>query len=183
MSDELNFDPNGPAPSGMYWVERLKGNDSQKFVVYSPQGWGVWTHYHGPRIGTKACYADKSRCFSGHKEDNMRWYWYLFAHSLKLNRPCFVQLTQAVRGQLLSQIDHGVSFRGMTITVYRTKADNGRLNARIDQYASKQATDRMRKDENPMKSLLHLWKEDREGLPENVDLDGEKPAPELRITA
>lgn len=147
--------PVPPKRSDVLWIERVAGGEKQTFTVYSPTIWGVYTHWNG--AATKPCYQDRSFCEGGHSEETLRWRGYLHAWSAKLNRPCFVQLTEECARRLLMQVADGATFRGLTLEVSRTSSKKGRLTANVLTWKSQQS-DHLPPALDPRKSLEHLWR-------------------------
>ena len=111
------------------YIEKLKGNDSQQFVVYSGNLFGFWTHWTDK--GTVPCWEDHSLCEGGHKEQTLRQNFLLQAFSTKKGKQVFIYLTPAAAEGLLAQLEHEELLRGLVVRVTRTNKDNGRLTCEI----------------------------------------------------
>lgn len=144
-----------PPPKDVIWVARIKPMTREKFTVYSPALWGVWTHWTGKL--TQPCYADHQFCHQGHKEETLRWKAYVFGWSFERNRQEFLELTAGACDHWLSQLAPGVSLRGMTIEVYRDKRQKGPLLVQVAPHVKRDCST-LPPDRNPEKSLLRLWK-------------------------
>lgn len=155
MTKRLNYQATPPAPKDTYWVETLGAGQSLTFTVYSPSLWGVWTHYS--KGGTKPCYEDHTNCEGGHNEKTMRWYGYLFGWSFRKSKNCFVQLTSGACDMLLSQVAPKATLRGLTLSIRRTAASEGRLLVEVQQHAHRDPK-RLPMDQDPERSLLKMWK-------------------------
>ena len=121
-----------PEKPGVYWVERVKGNGRGTFRIYSPAFWGFDTHYTNGR--TCFCYENQEHCDGGHNQATLRWNGYLFAWDYQNNRKCFVHFTDRAARMVFAQLATGASLRGCQLEVFKTKADKGRLNARINEW-------------------------------------------------
>lgn len=124
------------APRGrgdILWVERLKGGDTQKFIVVSNQLYGFYTHWTGAK--TVPCWENHELCEGGHTENTLRENYFLQCWSCKSNKAVFLYLTPEARNQFFAQTDAKKGYQGITIVVRRTGAKNGRLMIELDQYA------------------------------------------------
>lgn len=115
---------------GILFIEKLKKNETQKFVCLSPVLRGFHTHYTKD-CGTTPCYKDHSLCEPKHDPETLREYFLFHAFSSKKNKQVFVYLTPGAFDQVQVQIPDGCNLRGRMITVTRTDADNGRLNVKV----------------------------------------------------
>jgi len=145
-----------PEQREVFWVERLKGNERQQFVVYSPTLWGCWTHYNAAKKETTPCYEDERFCHGGHEIETMRWRGYVFAWSKSRMEPVFIQLTPGACRSWLKQLAEGATLRGQLIEVWRTKSDKGRLLVAVNKYAHR-SNEAMPQPPSPIKSLYNMW--------------------------
>lgn len=125
MASRLSMCDRPSMRSNVLYIEKLKGNDCQKFVVYSSGLYGFWTHWTDK--GTVPCWEDHSLCEGGHKEQTLRQNFLLQGFSEKKGKQVFVYLTPAAAEGLLAQLTEKETLRGMVIRVTRTSANNGRL--------------------------------------------------------
>lgn len=119
---------------GVLWVECLKGNESQKFEVYSPAIMGCEMHWMPNIRRTVPCFENHDLCPGGHSEKTLKWRAYVHAYSLKRKRQVFVQLTWDAWCSWKSQLPDGKILRGSLIQVHRTNADNGRLWVEVESW-------------------------------------------------
>lgn len=130
-----------PPPKSILWIERYKGGVEDHFRVYSPKIEVFYTHYIKQRKTSVPCFADHNLCPGGHDDKTQRWRGYLHGWSRYKNRVCFAQLTSGACHDIMAQLAQGASLRGARIIIFRSKADNGRLHVRFDQYAAAGGTD------------------------------------------
>jgi hypothetical protein len=151
---------------GVWWVECLKGQDAQKFLVYSAQPQGLDMHWIPKERRTVPCFVNQSLCPGGHSEKTRKWRCYVFAHSYKRHKNVFVQLTKDAWDSWIAFTKPGVSLRGQTIVVHRTEKDNGRLWVEVESWREERRKD-LPGDEDCKKSVFALWRFD----PSEVMLD------------
>jgi hypothetical protein len=148
---------NGAQPpnrdSNVFWVEQLAGGESQKWRVWSPAVWGVWTHFSD---GTSPCYENHNHCLGGHDPETLRWKGYVLGWSFKLNKACFCQLTGTAYATWMEQVTPGVLLRGQTIKVNRTQKKKGRLSVEVCPYEQVDPHG-LPPDVDPRPSLYNLW--------------------------
>lgn len=145
----------------IYWIEPVnKGGEVQDWLIYSPNIWGIWTHFHE---GTFPCYENHKHCHLGHDSRTLRWKGYLFGFFPRKSKPCFLQLTPASAEALLEQVPEGQNLRGLRIKVSRTDSKKGRLRISIDHYGAPVDPTKMIKDQDPRFSLFNAWKIDDPG--------------------
>src|SRR5262249_26461566 len=140
------------------WVEKLRGNDQQSFVIVSPKLFGFYTHYTDN--GSKPCWENHDLCEGGHKETNIRENFLLQAWSLKANKLVFLYLTPGAAEQLEDQVEPGTLFRGLPVVVSRTTKNNGRLNIQVSEFQSAQKISSREID--PWESIMVFLKVPRE---------------------
>lgn len=141
----------------VYWVVSIDGGKKERFTVYSPQVWGVWTHYHLESKKTTPCYENEKKCFGGHDPRTLRWKGYLFVRSFDMHRNVFLQLTKGGADDLVEQLGPDVQLRGLTIDVKRTASKQGRLYVSIADYIVRDART-FPADLDPRTSLYNVWK-------------------------
>jgi hypothetical protein len=154
MSRKLNTSSSPPRRSSVLWVECIRGNERQKFTVYSPVIFGVYQHWTGRR--TVPCWENHELCQGGHRESTLKWRGYIHAWSYTRNSAVFVQLTGESIDCWWNQIARGVSLRGQQIYVVRSKADNGRLFVEVDKYSTRDAN-KLPEPLDPRESLFKMW--------------------------
>jgi hypothetical protein len=148
-----------PVPSrtkDVHWVEQLAASERQQWRIWSKCIWGVWTHYHDDK-STSPCYKDHTRCKGGHDPVSLRWKGYVMGWCFKLNRPAFVQLTQASVDAWTNQLAEGTPIRGQTLLISRTAKKNGRLVIEVQPYQTVDPSS-VPPDCDPRASLYNLWK-------------------------
>jgi hypothetical protein len=155
------------------WVERLTGNDSQQFVIYSPELRGFVTHFVAGR--NVPCFHPDHECDGGHLETNLRENYLLHAWSLKRKRQVFVYLTPGAAEQLQEQLAPGASLRGRFLRLTRTTSKKARLHADLGEVAEGVKSIPPEKDFQASALNLLRWKAPV-GL---LDAQGEKPV--LRV--
>jgi hypothetical protein len=148
-----------PTKPGVYWVECPKGNESQKFLVYSPVIQGVNMHWISAQRRTVPCFENRDLCPGGHKEANLKWRAYVFGFSHKRHKNCFMQLTADAWESWLSQVREGVNLRGQTIIVHRTEKNNGRLWVEVESWREAPKAE-MPLDQDCKLSCYDLWRFD-----------------------
>jgi hypothetical protein len=111
------------------WFVRLTGNEREKFVCYSPQLRGFFTHWTGKK--TVACFEDRSLCEGGHKEETVRENFYVHAWSMKLGKQVFVYLTPSAAEEMEMQAGKNKDWKGLQFDVFRTPSDKGRLHVHV----------------------------------------------------
>ena len=148
-----------PGKTGVWWIECLKGNDVQKFLVYSPEVQGLEMHWRPAERRTVPCFQNHDLCPGGHSEKTRKWRCYVFAFSYKRHKNVFVQLTKDAWDSWLSQVKPGASLRGSTINVHRSEKDNGRLWVEVEQWRDNQRKD-MPQNEDVRLSAFDLWRFD-----------------------
>ena len=136
------------------WIETVKGNERQKFIVYSPSIFGVYQHWTGKR--TVPCFKNRDHCPGGHKEGNRKWRAYVHAWSFKRSEPVFIQLTDEAVNKWYRQISKGLTLRGQIIYVIRSEKDNGRLHVEVDPNVHPDPK-RLPPEVDPLPSLWRMW--------------------------
>lgn len=145
----------------IFWIEPVKiGGENQDWLIYSPNIWGIWTHFHE---GTFPCYENHKLCHLGHDPKTLRWKGYLFGFFSRKSKPCFLQLTPASAEMLLDQVPDGNNLRGLRLNVSRTESKKGRLKISINHYGPPADPTKMVKDQDPRMSLFNEWKIDDPG--------------------
>jgi hypothetical protein len=141
--------------SNVFWVEQCGASESQKWRVWSPAVWGVWTHYDDGQ--TSPCYEDESHCWGGqHDPTTLRWKGYFLGWCYKLNKPAFCQITSTAFTTWTEQLTPGSALRGMTVKVNRTQKKKGRLWVELCQYEQIDPKG-LPQDVDPRPSLYNLW--------------------------
>lgn len=141
------------------WVERLKGNDSQSFVLASNTLHGFYTHWTGSR--NVPCWENHDFCDGGHKESTLRQNYMIRAWSLKKKKMVFLYLTPGAVMELEDQMGDEKQMMNIPIVVTRDARNNGLLHVQISQFTS---TARISsKDLDPWESIMNLLK-----VPENI---------------
>lgn len=141
---------------GVWWVECPKGNESQKFRVYSPVVQGVSMHYLVKEKRTVPCFKNTDLCPGGHTEKNRKWRCYVYAFSQKRHKNVFIQLTKDAWESWMCQVRPGQNLRGQSIIVHRTEKNNGRLWVEVEQWKSDDKM-AMPADEDCKLSVFELW--------------------------
>jgi hypothetical protein len=157
------------APSlktGIYYIDRLKGDENRNYVIYSPSLHGFYTHWSA-ETGTVPCYKDHSKCIGGHNVATLRQYFLLFAWSMVDKAPVFIYLTPKCALKLLEQAGKGNTLRGRWLKIERSKSDKGRLIPVLGDRANQDWP--LREDVDPYPSIFHWMK-----IP--LDLTGPQPA-------
>lgn len=162
ITPDISRSATPPGKPGVYWVECLKGKETQKFLVYSPEVQGVNMHWLAKVKRTVPCFENRDLCPGGHSESNLKWRCYVFAYSYKRRANVFVQLTKDAWESWLCQCREGVSFRGQTINVHRTEKDNGRLWVEVETWRS-EARAEIPANQDCKLSLFDLWRFDPSG--------------------
>jgi hypothetical protein len=139
----------------VFFIDPIGPGKRTQFRIWSPQVWGVWTHFHDT---TTPCYECNNHCQEGHDPKTLRWKGYLLGMNFGYKKPTFVQFTAACYYQLMEQIAPGVSLRGMMVFFTRTAKKNGRQGIAIEEY-QRQEPDTCPPDCSPRASLYNLWKE------------------------
>ncbi len=134
------------------WVERLKGEDQQSFVIASKKLYGFYSHWTGKR--SVPCWENHALCEGGHSDENLRENFLLQAWSLKKNRMVFLYLTPEAARQLEDQIQPGTPYLGLPVIVTRTKANNGRLHIRVSEFTTSQKLSTREVD--PFESVMNF---------------------------
>lgn len=116
------------------YIERLKGDDQQSFVIASKKLYGFYTHFTNKR--SVPCWENHDWCEGGHSEETMRENFLVQAWSLKKNRMVFLYLTPGGARQLEDQVKPGTPLLGLPIIVTRTRKDNGRLNVQVSEFVT-----------------------------------------------
>jgi hypothetical protein len=151
------FDGKGAAPrerrDDVFYVDPIGAGKRVKMLVYSPQVWGVWTHYHD---ATTPCYEDNNHCVNGHDPDTLRWKGYVLGHNHDRHKATFVQLTDGCYWQLNELFPTGVTLAGKMIFFSRTAKKNGRIHVSVEEYQQRSPSDCPR-DVDPRASLYNLW--------------------------
>lgn len=157
------------------WVEKLKGNDVQKFVVVTPVLHGFYSHYvEGRRPPSAPCWKDHTLCEGGHKEDNRRENFFLHCWSYRANKSVWLYLTPGAAQQLEDLVHLDLQqLKGLTLSVSRTSANNGRLNVHIDEHIEVRKVFEANLD--PWESILAYLK-----VPESVRREMRQLAPTSR---
>ncbi len=140
------------------WVERLKKDDQQSFILASAKLFGFHTHWTGAK--TVPCWQNHDFCEGGHKEESLRENFLLQAWSLKRGKMVFLYLTPQAAEQLEDQVGAGVTLRGVPVVVTRTKANNGRLNIVVSEFTTAQKLSTREVD--PWESIMVFLKVPRE---------------------
>ena len=166
---ELSRNDKPPTKPGVWWVECLKGQEKQKFLIYSPVIQGVDMHYLVKEKRTVPCFKNHDLCPGGHSEKNRKWRCYVFAFSYKRHKNVFVQLTQDAWESWMCQLQPGQTLRGQTIWVHRSNADNGRLWVEMETWRSDQKT-AMPLNEDCKLSIYDLWRFDPSDLEASAEL-------------
>jgi hypothetical protein len=138
----------------IFWIEPIPAGTKFQVRIWSPAVWGVWTHYHD---ATSPCYEDHSHCIDGHDPKTLRWKGYVMGWHYRENKPCFVQLTQAIVWKWWSQIGEGSNLRGCVTAFSRGPKKTSRLGVQIDRYQD-QSGENLPQDCDPRKSLYNFWK-------------------------
>jgi hypothetical protein len=154
---ELSRSATPPGNEGVYWVECLKGDDKQKFLVYSPEVQGVNMHWRPAERKTVPCFVNTAYCPGGHSEKTRKWRCYVFAHSYRKHKPVFVQLTKDAWTSWLHQLKPGANMRGSTINVCRSAKDNGRLWVEVESWREERQKD-LPQNEDCKISIFSMWK-------------------------
>lgn len=113
------------------FVERLVGNETKCYVIYSESMYGYLTHYNGKTV---PCWENHDYCEGGHKEETLRENFLLQAYSQTRGKQVFLYLTPGAAKQLLEQIPEGTSLRGLCIRVTRTEKNKGRLHVQVEEH-------------------------------------------------
>jgi hypothetical protein len=156
---ELSRSATPPRKEGVYWVECLKGSESQKFLIYSAVAQGLEMHWRPKERKTVPCFKNHDLCPGGHSEKTKKWRCYVFAFSYKRRGPCFIQLTKDAFDSWMHQCREGVNLRGQTINVHRTEKDNGRLYVEVEAWRPDARKD-LPVDQDCKLSVFDLWKFD-----------------------
>lgn len=158
--------PVPPPKKNVFWVETVNAGPVIKFRVYSPNIWGIWTHYKGRTV---PCFKNHDFCQGGHDETNLRWYGYLFGWHETENRPAFLQVTTGAARQLLTQVAPGVSLQGVYMEVWRKGSKRGPMYTKINQWMPYRG-DKKPEDADPHDSLFRMWKVKHVGHAANLSL-------------
>ena len=146
-------------PPGIYWVESPKGGERQKWRIYSPTAWGVWTHYHGQ---TSPCYENHKYCVHGHDPSTLRWKGYLFGWFEKKRKQAFLQITPEFWAAVEAQLGPGNTLRGKSLYAIRISHNKGPLACEMIDYMDSNPAD-CPKDQDPRASIYRTWKLDDPG--------------------
>lgn len=144
-------------PADCFWIESVGGGRVERFLIYSPQIWGVWTHFSNEHKLTTPCYKNHKFCFGGHDPRSLRWKGYLFCHSEARKRNEFLQLTEGGAKHLLSQLGPEVALRGLCLDVRRTASKQGRQYVSIADYIIRDPRS-FPVDVSPRVTLYNTWK-------------------------
>ena len=117
------------------WVEKLKGNDRQEFIIASEKLYGFHTHYNDRTV---PCWENHDFCEGGHTVGTLRENFLLRAWSLKRSKMVFLYLTPGAAEELEDQVEAGATFRGLPVIVTRSTKDNGRLHVLVSQFTTTQ---------------------------------------------
>lgn len=178
ITPEISRSDRPPAKQGVWWVECLKGSESQKFLVYSPVVQGVEMHWLAKERRTVPCFANRELCPGGHSEKTLKWRCYIFAFSYLKKKNVFVQLTKEAWESWMSQCREGVNLRGTTIVVHRSEKNNGRLWVEVEAWRG-EASGKMAADEDCKLSLFEMWRWSPSELTSNATLGTGFDFPEL----
>lgn len=110
------------------WVERLKGAQKGRYLIYSTVPWGYQTHYNKETV---LCFEDHSQCEGGHRLSTLRDNYLLHCHSYQRKAQVMLYLTPGAALQLKELLPPGQSYRGLMIEITRTKEDKGRYHVEI----------------------------------------------------
>lgn len=110
------------------WVERLKGAQKGRYLIYSTEPWGYQTHYNKETV---LCFEDHAQCEGGHRVSTLRDNYLLHCHSYQRKAQVFLYLTPGAALQLKELLPPGQSYRGLMIEITRTKEDKGRYHVEI----------------------------------------------------
>lgn len=145
-----------PVNPDIFWVQSIDGGKQERYTIYSPQIWGVWTHHHYELKRTTPCYDTHKFCFGGHDPRTLRFKGYLFGYSFERHRNEFLQLTEAAVINLEEQLGPEVQLRGLTIDVKRSAKKQGRLYVSIADYIHRDPRT-LPMDVSPRASLYNTW--------------------------
>jgi len=152
---EVCRDNRFPTPGPKMPILRLKGGEEKTLLVLSQEVQGFWVHWTGR--STVECTVPHDDCH-GHKMGfASKWKGYLHVVDVHSKRQGFLELTPTLAEQLQVQLipERQRSVRGVTLSVSRTKANNGRVKVLVThQYPG---TRELPEEVDPLPSLRVLW--------------------------
>lgn len=135
-------------------IYRLKGGDSILVTILSPTFWGVTIHFDERSRRSMGCRGNPEQCEGCLGKIPVKDLFYLFCW-FGPGRTGHVELTPRAMGQLDEAMQGKGTYRGQRVKVFRTKANNGRLN--IEVYERIDKPESLQPDEDPTELLEWLW--------------------------
>lgn len=154
MKEQMTSCPRPARDRTVLWVERLKGNDEQEFILASNELYGYYTHWIGAR--NVPCWKNHDFCEGGHTEASLRQNYVIRAHSQKRNKMVFLYLTPGAVIELEDKLGDEKEWKGIPLIVTRDSRNNGLLHVRVSVYRERQRISS--KDLDPWESIMNFLK-------------------------